>query len=104
MKKFILSCWNPVMGNKHKPLSNMDMASQHYIMQVLAWMWSMIFSLSFFSIYQFGIVWLGHLLWISGVVMTVAIFKEAEKNQLVPVRSNGRSTGPLCLWNLEKEA
>lgn len=104
MKKFILSCWNLVMQNDHNPLKNLDLASQHYIMQVLGWMWSMIFSLSFLSIYQFGVVWLGHLLWIAGVVMTVSIFKEADKNRLVPQRSSSQSWSNISRWNLEKEA
>ena len=92
------------MQNQHNPLRNLDLASQHYIMQVLGWMWSMIFSLSFFSIYEFGIVWLGHLLWIAGVIMTVSIFKEAEKNQFVLENSTNKAWSNIGRWNLEKEA
>ena len=50
MKKFIVNCWNAVMDNRRNPLSHLDLASQHYFMQVLGWMWSMVFSLSFLSI------------------------------------------------------
>ena len=35
MKQAILSSWNVVMDSRHNPLSHLDLASQHYMMQVL---------------------------------------------------------------------
>jgi hypothetical protein len=105
MKEAICTSWNVVMDNRHNPLRHLDLASQHYLMQVLGWMWSMIFSLSFFSIFQFGYVWMSHLLLFGGVAMTVAVFRNAEKqteeNQ-VPVRV--MSAGSKCVWQLDSEA
>ena len=86
MKNFIVGCWDAVMDNRYNPLRHLDVASQHFIMQVLAWMWSMVFSLSFLSIYHFGIAWAGHLLLIGGVAATVAVFKEGEKRSLARIK------------------
>ncbi len=79
MKKFIVDSWDAVMNSEHNPLRHLDIASQHIVMQALAWMWSMIFSLMFFSIYQFGITWALHMLFIAGMALTVSMFKVAEK-------------------------
>ena len=54
MKHAIVETWDAVMDNRHNPLRHLDLASQHYLMQVLGWMWSMVFCLSFLSIVQFG--------------------------------------------------
>ena len=93
------------MDNSRNPLSHLDMASQHYFMQVLGWMWSMVFSLSFLSIFHFGYAWLGHVLVIAGICMTVAVFKEAEKQEFnaesLPLELSGASR---CVWKMDSEA
>ena len=105
MKQFVLSIWDAVMDSRHNPLSHLDLASQHYMMQVLGWIWSMVFSLSFLSIFQFGYVWMGHLLMIGGVTFTVAVFREAQKQQqalaptVLPLSGASR-----CIWKLDSEA
>ena len=76
MKQFIVGCWEAVMDNQHNPLRHLNLASQHYFMQVLGWMWSMVFSLTFLSIFHFCLTWMAHLLLFAGVAMTVAIFRE----------------------------
>ncbi|CAA0121386.1 Uncharacterised protein [Halioglobus japonicus] len=105
MKKMILESWDAVMDNRRNPLRHLDLASQHYFMQVLGWMWSMVFSLSFLSIFQFGYMWFAHLLVVAGVCMTVAVFKEAEKQavqmQAEPVPLSASSQ---CVWQLDREA
>ncbi len=105
MKQFILSTWDAVMDSRHNPLRHLDLASQHYFMQVLGWMWSMVFSLAFLSIFHFGYVWIAHLLLFGGVAMTVAVFREAEKQQeraaLAP-ETLGRASA--CVWKLDSEA
>lgn len=104
MKQFILNSWSLVMDNRRNPLRHLDVASQHYIMQVLGWMWSMVFSLSFLSIYQFGIMWVAHLLVIGATAFTVATFRQAEKNQLVPDHAFKYSKSCKTLWMTEREA
>ena len=92
------------MDSRRNPLSHLDLASQHYMMQVLGWMWSMVFSLSFLSIFQFGYVWMAHLLVFGGATMTVAVFREAEKQRgsAVPCRELSRASA--CVWQLDSEA
>jgi hypothetical protein len=105
MKHFIASCWSAVMDNQHNPLRHLDLASQHYFMQVLGWMWSMVFSLSFLSIYNFGLVWMAHLLVFGGVAFTVAVFRESEKRLAeIEAATNELSGASRCVWKLDSEA
>jgi len=72
---------------------------------VLGWMWSMVFSLSFLSIFQFGYMWGAHVLFIAGVCMTVAVFREAEKTRSVEsMGAPGLSASSPCVWRLDTEA
>ena len=107
MKHAIINAWELVMDNRHNPLRHMDTASQHVIMQALAWMWSMVFSLAFLSIFHFGAVWAAHLIIIAGICFTVATFKEGERQARHQVDARprpvlGRSSS--CPWQLDREA
>ena len=104
MKAMIVKSWEAVMDNQHNPLRHLDLASQHYFMQVLGWMWSMVFCLSVLSIFQFGLMWMAHLLLIGGACFTVAVFKEAEKESLEPSRQLAGRNASHCVWMLDKEA
>ncbi|MCB1845946.1 MAG: hypothetical protein KDI04_00820 [Halieaceae bacterium] len=105
MKQLIIDSWNAVMDNQHNPLRHLDLASQHYFMQVLGWMWSMVFSLSFLSIFEFGLTWLAHLLFIGGIAFTVAVFREADRQTPAPVTARQNlSTSSSCVWKLDSEA
>ena len=90
------------MDNRHNPLRHLDLASQHYIMQVLGWMWSMVFSLTFLSIFHFGITWAAHLFVFGGIAMTVAIFRESE--QWIPDPQTAFNNSSACLWKADSEA
>ena len=105
MTKFIVNSWDAVMNSAHNPLRHLDLASQHYFMQVLGWMWSMVFSLTFFSIFHFGLTWMAHILVFGGIAMTVALFREAEaeKARLLAVNDNF-SHASNCIWKLDTEA
>ncbi len=105
MREFMAENWGAVMDNRRSPLRHLDLASQHYFMQVLGWMWSMVFSLSFLSIYNFGLVWLAHLLVFGGIAFTVAVFRESEKrrSEIKPARV-GLSSSSQCVWKLDSEA
>ena len=105
MKNAIFSSWNLVMDNRQNPLRHLDLANQHYLMQVLGWMWSMIFSLSFFSIFQFGYVWMAHVLVFGGAAMTVAVFRNAEhKSKVNHLPAKNFSVSSKCVWQLDCEA
>lgn len=105
MKESFVSTWDSVMDSRHNPLRHLDLSSQHYFMQVLAWMWSMVFSLTFFSIFQFGLTWFAHMILIAGAAMTVALFRQAESQQeegLKAVDNLGHAS--RCVWKLDTEA
>ena len=105
MKTFVVGCWEVVMDNQHNPLRHLDLASQHYFMQVLGWMWSMVFSLTFLSIFHFGLTWMAHLLVFGGAAMTVAIFRESERRNATLFAATAElSGGSRCVWKLDSEA
>ena len=46
MKEFIYDSWNSVMDAKHNPLRHIkDIQVRHLVLQVLAWMWCIIFAI-----------------------------------------------------------
>jgi len=98
------SAWHLVMDNRFNPLRHLDLASQHYFMHVLAWMWSMIFSLSFLSIFQFQYVWAAHVLVITGIFITISVFKRAEQSANGKDAAKDLSHGSVCVWQLDREA
>ena len=59
----IYDWWNIVMNSERNPLKNIqDLHVRHLIMQILAWMWCIIFSLWIGSIWVFGFTAVLHLL------------------------------------------
>ena len=80
MRSFVVDCWNHIMDAEINPLRNIpDLNVMLMIMQVLAFMWSAVFSITIAdSIMAFGISAIAHVALISAVVITVATFKLAE--------------------------
>ena len=71
-----------IMDSKHNPLRNIpDMNTRHMIMQVLAWMWCIIFSMYLGSIVAFGISAVIHALLIAGVFITAGVFETAKRRR-----------------------
>lgn len=69
-----------IMDSRHNPLRNIpDMNTRHMIMQVLAWMWCVIFSMYLGSIVAFGISAAIHALLIAGVFITAGVFETAKR-------------------------
>ena len=69
-----------IMDSKHNPLRNIpDMNTRHMIMQVLAWMWCIIFSMYLGSIVAFGISAMIHAVVIAGVFITFGVFETAKR-------------------------
>ena len=68
------------MDSAKNPLSNIpDINTRHMIMQVLAWMWCIIFSMYLGSIVAFGISAIIHTLLLAGIFITVATFETAKR-------------------------
>lgn len=72
--------YNLVMNSSRNPLSNIgDMNTRHLVMQVLAWMWCIIFSMSVGSVLVFQISAIAHALIIAGVFITFGTFETANR-------------------------
>ena len=96
MREFVYNSWNHIMNAEGNPLRNIpDLHVRHMIMQVLAFMWSTVFSIAIAeSVYAFGISAIVHVLFIAAVVITVATFKIAERNpQAFNLRPGYHSVG-----------
>ena len=79
MQDAILNMWNGVMDHRINPLKHIDdLQTRHIVMQFLAWIWCIIFSMSVGSMTVFGISAVAHALLVAGVVATVATFKVAQ--------------------------
>ena len=80
MQKIIYDTWNIVMNHNKNPLKNIpDTNVRHMIMQVLAWMWCIVFSMDFTSMWIFGITNIAHLILLSAVAVTVITFETAKR-------------------------
>ena len=72
--------WKLVMDSGVNPLSNItDMNTRHMVMQVLAWMWCIIFSMWVGSVVAFGISAFAHALLIAGMFITAGVFETAKR-------------------------
>ena len=91
MIKFIYDSWNVVMDHEKNPLSSIpDFATRHMIMQVLAWMWCIVFSSYFGSMWMFGITAIAHVIVLAAIAITVGTFTVAKnKPELFRLRSDG---------------
>lgn len=80
MQKFIYTIWNTVMDHRVNPLRHIpDLNTRHLVMQILAWMWCIIFSTYLGSIVAFGISAILHALLLAGLVITVGTFEMAKR-------------------------
>ena len=68
------------MDHKKNPLRNIpNIQVRHMVLQLLAWMWCIVFSFYLGSIVVFGISAIAHLALIAAIVITVVTFKGAKK-------------------------
>ena len=80
MKRLIFNTWDSIMNYEHNPLRHIpDLNTRHMVMQVLAWMWCIVFSMYFGSMWVFGITAIAHVFIICAIVLTVATFETAKR-------------------------
>ena len=80
VRTHIINNWNLIMNHNANPLKHIpDLQTRHVVMQLLAWMWCIIFATSIGSITVFGISALAHALLIAGIVVTVGTFETAKR-------------------------
>jgi hypothetical protein len=80
MREFIYDSWNGVMNMDKNPLRHIpDTATRHMVLQVLAWMWCIVFSFYVGSFWVFGISAVAHIFLLAAIVITVATFETAKR-------------------------
>ena len=80
MRTWIMNNWNLVMDDKRNPLSAIpDTSTRHMIMQVLAWMWCIVFGFIVGSWTLFGISAMLHLVLLAAIAITVGTFETAKR-------------------------
>jgi len=87
---FIINCWNVVMDHRFNPLKNIpDLQVRHLVLQILAWMWCIIFSMWIGSYFVMGISMVAHVLLLAGIVVTVGTFEVSRTNPSFFLRNDG---------------
>ena len=76
--EFAKDLWLSLMDETKNSLRWLPLTTAHMLLQILAWMWSAIFSVAVGSYLVFGITAVGHSLIIAGVVITYLVFRQAD--------------------------
>ena len=80
MRSFIVNSWNAVMNSDYNPLSAIPhTGTRHMVMQVLAWMWVIVFTISTGTWAYVGINFIAHSLILGAIVITVGTFETAKR-------------------------
>ena len=81
MREFIYDSWNGIMNADINPLKHIpDINTRHMVLQVLAWMWCIVFSMYVGSIFVMGVTMIAHVIFLAAIVITVATFEAAKNN------------------------
>ena len=81
MREFIYDRWNGILNAEINPLKHIpDTNTRHMVLQVLAWMWCIVFSMYMGSIFVMGVSMIAHVLFLTAIVVTVATFETAKNN------------------------
>jgi hypothetical protein len=79
----MIKFYHLLMDSRHNPLSHIpDTNTRHLVMQVLAWMWCIIFSMWMGSIVVFGISAAIHAILLAGIFITVGVFEAAKRKPI----------------------
>ncbi len=79
MRMYIAECWDGVMSHDLNPLRHIpNLQVRHMILQILAWLWCIVFSLYVGSWFVLGLTFAAHFLLIFAIVTTVATFTFSE--------------------------
>lgn len=91
MRETVYDSWNGIMNANVNPLRHIpDLQVRHMVLQVLAWMWCIVFSMWVGSFWVMGISMIAHALILAAIVVTVATFEVAKnKPELFKLRTDG---------------
>jgi len=91
VKAAIVHVWNFLFNHNVSPLRNIpDVGVRHYVLQVLALMWAVSFSVAIGSYTFLAASILGHSVLIAAAAVTVATFTVAAKRPKLFMRGAGR--------------
>ncbi len=80
MRQWVYDCWNGVMDMDRNPLRHIpDLQVRHMVLQILAWMWCIVFSFLVGSFVVFGISAIAHIILLAVIVITVGTFETAKR-------------------------
>ena len=81
MRQFVYDSWNGVMNADKNPLRHIpDTNTRHMVLQVLAWMWCIVFSMYVGSVFVMGVTMIAHVIFLAAIVITVATFETAKRS------------------------
>ena len=81
MRELVYDSWNGVMNADINPLRHIpDTNTRHMVLQVLAWMWCIVFSLYVGSFWVFGISAIAHVMVLAAIAITIGTFETAKRN------------------------
>ena len=77
----MIKLYHLVMDSRYNPLAHIpDTSTRHLVMQMLAWMWCIVFSMWMGSIAVFGVSAIVHTILLAGVFITVGVFETAKRH------------------------
>ena len=72
--------WELVMNSGKNPLKHIpDNNTRHLVMQLLAWMWCIVFAFIVGSWTAFGVSVIGHVILLAAIAITVGTFETARR-------------------------
>ena len=95
MKQLVFDGWNFIFDADVSPLRNIpDVATRHYVLQALAFMWAVAFSIAIGSYMMLAASIIGHTVLIAAAAITVATYTAAAKKpKLFAIGSGRRNNG-----------
>jgi drug/metabolite transporter (DMT)-like permease len=80
VRQFIVNGWNFVFNSNVSPLRHIpDVATRHYVLQILGFMWAVCSAIAIGSYTVFAASILGHAVLIAAAAVTVATYTAAAK-------------------------
>ncbi|MFT5631872.1 MAG: hypothetical protein ACI9HB_003056 [Gammaproteobacteria bacterium] len=84
MRQIIVNAWNFIFDAEVSPLRHIpDVATRHYVLQVLGFMWAVAFAVAIGSYTILAASIIGHTVLIAAAAITVATYTAAVKNPKV---------------------
>jgi membrane protein YdbS with pleckstrin-like domain len=94
MSKFVVECWNIVMDHSKNPLRNIPSLPVRYmLLQVLAWMWVIAFTIASGTWAYAGLNAVVHAVLLAAIAITVAVFETAKRKPQLFNKYNYNSRG-----------